>query len=90
MFDSFKFVKPINQMRPKNKAIFVFTKINTIQNKIIMKTMFLCLFLSISFAFVSEKTGWLEIDWKIIFIPALLVLQIIIIGTALKNRYKKH
>lgn len=90
MFDSFKFVKPINRMRPKNKAIFVFTKINTIQNKIIMKTMFLCLFLSISFAFVSEKTGWLEIDWKIIFIPALLVLQIIIIGTALKNRYKKH
>lgn len=64
--------------------------INTTKNKIIMKTMLLCLFLSLSFAFVSEKTGWLEVDWKIIFIPALLVLQIIIIGTALKNRYKKH
>ncbi|AWK02719.1 hypothetical protein HYN56_00180 [Flavobacterium crocinum] len=77
-------------MKPKNKTITFFEKINTTQNKIIMKTMFLCLFLSISFAYVSEKTGWLEIDWKIIFIPALLVLQIIIIGTALKNRYKKH
>lgn len=66
------------------------SKINTTQNKIVMKTMLLCLFLSLSFAFVSEKTGWLEIDWKIIFIPALLVLQIIIIGTALKNRYKKE
>ncbi|TDW47423.1 hypothetical protein EV144_105450 [Flavobacterium sp. 270] len=55
-----------------------------------MKTMLLCLFLSVSFAFVSDRTGWLEIDWKIIFIPALLVLQIIIISTALKNRYKKH
>jgi len=66
------------------------TKINTPKNKIIMKTMVLCIFLSISFAFVSEKTGWLEVDWKIIFIPALLVLQIIIITSALKNRYKKH
>jgi len=66
------------------------TKLYTTKNKIIMKTMILCLFLSISFAFVSEKTGWLEIDWKMIFIPALLVLQIIIISTALKNRYKKH
>ncbi|WP_428229769.1 hypothetical protein [Flavobacterium sp.] len=84
-------------MKPKSKNSFdknlqqVFIlKINTTKNKIIMKTMLLCLFLSLSFAFVSEKTGWLEIDWKIIFIPALLVLQIIIIGTALKNRYKKH
>ncbi|KUJ61718.1 hypothetical protein AR687_10885 [Flavobacteriaceae bacterium CRH] len=65
-------------------------KINTSNNIIIMKTMFLCLFLSISFAFVSEKTGWLEVDWKFIFIPALLVLQIIIISTAIKNRYKKY
>jgi|GEM_PF-530905 len=71
------------------QQIFI-SKINTTKNKIIMKTMLLCLFLSLSFAFVSEKTGWLEVDWKIIFIPALLVLQIIIIGTALKNRYKKH
>ncbi|MFB9077018.1 hypothetical protein ACFFLS_03775 [Flavobacterium procerum] len=55
-----------------------------------MKTMLLCILLSMSFAYVSEKTGWLEIDWKLVFIPALLVLQIIIIGTALKNRYKKH
>jgi hypothetical protein len=66
------------------------SKFYTTKNKIIMKTMLLCLFLSISFAFVSEKTGWLEVDWKIIFIPALFVLQIIIITTALKNRYKKH
>lgn len=84
-------------MKPKSKISFgknlqrVFiSKINTTKNRIIMKTMLLCLFLSLSFAFVSEKTGWLEVDWKIIFIPALLVLQIIIIGTALKNRYKKH
>ncbi len=66
------------------------TKLFTTKNKIIMKTMLLCLFLSISFAFLSEKTGWLEIDWKMIFIPALFVLQIIIITTAFKNRYKKH
>ncbi|KAF2333034.1 MULTISPECIES: hypothetical protein [Flavobacterium] len=77
-------------MKPKNKADILFAKINTTQNKIIMKTMLLCLFLSISFVLVSAKTGWLEIDWKLIFIPALLVLQIIIISTALKNRYKKH
>ena len=32
----------------------------------------------------------IEVDWKMIFIPALLVLQIIIITTALKNRYKKE
>lgn len=76
-------------MKPKYKFDLI-TKINTPNNRIIMKTMLLCLFLSVSFAFVSEKTGWLDIDWKLICIPALLVLQIIIIGTALKNRYKKH
>lgn len=76
-------------MKPKFQINFI-SKINTTKNKIIMRTMLLCIFLSISFAFVSEKLGWLEVDWKIIFIPALLVLQIIIISTALKNRYKKH
>lgn len=75
-------------MKPKYK--FNFSKINTSNNKIILKTVLLCLFLSISFAFVSEKSGWLEVEWKIVFIPTLLVLQIIIISTALKNRYKKH
>ena len=74
----------------KDKTQVFFSKINTTKNKIIMKTMLLCLFLSVSFAFVSQETGWVEIDWKIVFIPALLVLQIIIIGTALKDRYKKH
>ncbi|OMQ10111.1 hypothetical protein [[Flexibacter] sp. ATCC 35103] len=84
-------MKPRNILSSKkNLQQMMLSKINTTQNKIIMKTMLLCLFLSLSFAFVSEKTGWLEVDWKIIFIPALLVLQIIIIGTALKNRYKKH
>ena len=76
-------------MKPKFLINFI-SKINTTKNQIIMKTMLLCIFLSVSFAFVSEKSGWLEVDWKIIFIPALLVLQIIIISTALKNRYKKH
>jgi len=76
-------------MKPKTQINFI-SKINTTKNQIIMKTMLLCIFLSVSFAFVSEKSGWLEVDWKIIFIPALLVLQIIIISTALKNRYKKH
>ena len=91
VFYPYKFVdESINQpMKPKYQINFI-SKINTTKNKIIMKTMLLCIFLSVSFAFVSEKSGWLEVDWKIIFIPALLVLQIIIISTALKNRYKKH
>lgn len=76
-------------MKPRYRINLV-SKINTTKNKIIMKTMILCLLLSMSFAFISEKTGWIEVDWKIIFIPALLVLQIIIITTALKNRYKKE
>lgn len=79
-------------MKQKEKNLFkkVLSKINTTQNIILMKTMLLCLFLSVSFALISDRAGWLEIDWKIIFIPALLVLQIIIITTALKNRFKKH
>ncbi len=76
-------------MKPRYRINLV-SRINTTKNKIIMKTMILCLLLSMSFAFISEKTGWIEVDWKIIFIPALLVLQIIIISTALKNRYKKE
>lgn len=74
----------------KDKSRKIISRINTPKNKIVIKAMLLCLFLSISFAFVSEKTGWIEVDWNIIFIPTLLVLQIIIITTALKNRYKKH
>lgn len=74
----------------KDKSRKIISRINTPKNKIAIKAMLLCLFLSISFAFVSEKTGWIEVDWNIIFIPTLLVLQIIIISTALKNRYKKH
>ncbi|MCD0466539.1 hypothetical protein [Flavobacterium sp. ENC] len=84
-------------MKPKsiinlenNKSRKIISRINTSKNKIVIKAMLLCLFLSISFAFISEKTGWIEVDWNIIFIPTLLVLQIIIISTALKNRYKKH
>ncbi|WP_115890037.1 hypothetical protein [Flavobacterium cutihirudinis] len=84
-------------MKPKDQSSFeksffqnLISKFNTTKNRILMKTMILCVCLSISFAFVSEKTGFLEIDWKLLFIPALLVLQIVIIGTALKNRYKKH
>ncbi|PIF31079.1 hypothetical protein CLU81_1553 [Flavobacterium sp. 9] len=76
-------------MKPRYRINLV-SRINTTKNKIIMKTMILCLLLSMSFAFISEKTGWIEVDWKMIFIPALLVLQIIIITTALKNRYKKE
>lgn len=76
-------------MKPKYRINF-FNKINTTKNKIVMKTMILCIFLSISFAFVSEKAGGYEIEWKMVFIPALLVLQIIIISTALKNRFKKN
>jgi hypothetical protein len=76
-------------MKPKYKFDFI-SKINTTKNIIIMKTMLLCLFLSLSFAFVSDKSGLIEFDWKIVFIPALFVLQIIIIGSALKNRYKKQ
>lgn len=84
-------MNPNDKINFKKKTYQRFiSKINTTKNKILMKTMLLCLFLSMSFAFVSEKAGWLEVDWKIIFIPALLVLQIIIIGTALKNRYKKY
>ncbi|MRX38205.1 hypothetical protein GJU43_02865 [Flavobacterium sp. LC2016-23] len=74
----------------KDKSRKIISRINTPKNKIVIKAMLLCLFLSISFAFVSEKTGWIEVDWNIIFIPTLLVLQIIIITSALKNRYKKH
>jgi hypothetical protein len=84
-------------MKAKNNIFFdesfyqkLISKIYTTNNKILMKTMLLCIFLSISFVFISEKSGWLKIEWKMVFIPALLVLQIIIIGTALKNRYKKH
>ncbi|MBF4492628.1 hypothetical protein IRZ83_09395 [Flavobacterium sp. JLP] len=84
-------MKPNNKINlEKNFSERLILKINTTNNKIVMKTMLLCIFLSISFAFVSDRTGWFEVDWKLVFIPALLVLQIIIIGTALKNRYKKH
>ncbi|MEN2414750.1 hypothetical protein [Flavobacterium mesophilum] len=76
-------------MKPKYRINFI-RRINTTKNRIIMKTMLLCIFLSVSFAFVSEKAGGFEIEWKMVFIPALLVLQIIIISTALKNRYKKN
>jgi hypothetical protein len=35
------------------------------------------------------KISWINMDWKIPFIPLMLALQIIFLSTALKNRYKK-
>jgi len=35
------------------------------------------------------KISWLNIDWKIPFIPLILALQLIFLLSALKNRFKK-
>jgi hypothetical protein len=35
------------------------------------------------------KISWLNIDWKIPFIPLMLALQLVLLLSALKNRYKK-
>ena len=35
------------------------------------------------------KVSWLNLDWKIPFIPLMLALQLILLLSALKNRYKK-
>jgi hypothetical protein len=35
------------------------------------------------------KISWVNIDWKIPFIPLMLALQLIFLLSALKSRYKK-
>lgn len=35
------------------------------------------------------KISWGNIDWKIMFIPLIIALQIIFLSSAIKNRYKK-
>ncbi|WP_269240142.1 hypothetical protein [Flavobacterium limnophilum] len=35
------------------------------------------------------KISWIDINWKIPFIPLMVALQIIFLTSAVKNRYKK-
>ncbi|MBK0370504.1 hypothetical protein [Flavobacterium agrisoli] len=68
----------------------ILLKLSSDKAKIIYKTILLTFFLSYFVAFICAQIGILEIDWQLLYLPALLVLQIIIIGHAIKNRYKKN
>jgi hypothetical protein len=73
----------------KNQIQKLISNTSTSKNETAVKAMILGFVFVICFAFLSEKAGWLKVNWNIIFIPVLLVLQILIITTALKNRYKR-
>lgn len=64
-------------------------KLKSEKARIIIKTVLLTFILSYVTALVCAKAGILEIEWQLLFIPAILVLQCIIIITAFKNRNKK-
>ncbi|KVV15300.1 hypothetical protein ACRASX_09450 [Flavobacterium sp. TMP13] len=64
-------------------------KLKTEKSKVVLKTILLTFILSYATALICAKTGIIEIEWQLLFVPAIVVLQIIIIVTAFKDRYKK-
>lgn len=59
------------------------------KNKIILKTTLLCFLLSFGITFLGSITGCIYLDWKLLFIPAITIFQIVLLIIAIINRYKK-
>lgn len=64
-------------------------KLKTEKSRVVLKTILLTFILSYATALICAKTGIIEIEWQLLFVPAIVVLQVIIIATAFKDRYKK-
>lgn len=59
------------------------------KNKIVLKTIILCFLLSYGITMLGTISGCIELDWKLLFIPAITIFQIVLLILAVKDRYKK-
>lgn len=59
------------------------------KNKIILKTTLLCFLLSFGITFLGSVSGCIDLDWRLLFIPAIIIFQIVLLILAIINRYKK-
>ncbi len=63
--------------------------INQYKEKITPSSIIISVGIIFSVILLLVKACWLNIDWKIPFIPLMIALQLIFLLSALKNRYKK-
>lgn len=64
-------------------------KIVSPKNIIILKTILLCFLLSYGITILGTISGYISIDWKFLFIPAIIAFQVVLLILAVKDRYRK-
>lgn len=62
---------------------------NSYKEKATSNTIIILMGILISTLLFLAKISWINMDWKIPFIPLMIALQIIFLATALKNRFKR-
>lgn len=65
------------------------SKVSPYKEKITPSSIIISIGIIFSTILLLVKVSWLNIDWKIPFIPLMLALQLIFLLSALKNRFKK-
>ncbi|AYN04957.1 hypothetical protein [Flavobacterium sp. 140616W15] len=79
----------------KNNNFILFSKkylakIISPKNIIVLKTILLCFLLSYGITVLGSISGYINIDWKFLFIPAIIIFQIVLIILAVKEKYKSR
>ncbi|MCI4442917.1 MAG: hypothetical protein JHC39_05360 [Lentimicrobium sp.] len=65
------------------------SEISQYKEKITPNSIIISVGIIISAILLLVKASWLNLDWKIPFIPLILALQLIFLLSAIKDRYKK-
>lgn len=79
-----------NSSVPKMNLIKERSSSNFYKEKATPNTIIIMMGILFSAILFFAKISWINMDWKIPFIPLMVALQIIFLSKALKNRYKKR
>lgn len=80
---------PTNKTPLNFKIKKILTILKSEKSKIVFKTVILAFVLSYLTVIVCAKAEIIEIKWQFLFVPAIVVLQCVIIIAAFINRNKK-
>ncbi|HSN47289.1 MAG TPA: hypothetical protein VLR29_00880 [Flavobacterium sp.] len=79
----------ISSSAPKMTLVRQDTANGSYKQKISANSIIIIMGILFSALFYIARISWINMDWKIPFIPLMVALQIIFLSTALKNRSKK-
>lgn len=78
-----------NSSAPKMNLTKEHSSTNSDNEKATSNTIIILMGILISVLLFLAKISWINMDWKIPFIPLMIAVQVIVLATALKNRFKK-